>query len=87
MNPLHGTLNTIRQILGWCILIGFFFVLVWFAAFVGARDLIVRQGAWFGLTPHECALMAYGGIGLAKILVIVFFLTPFLAIRLACRRR
>ena len=87
MNDLDEFLVTISQILGRCILMGFALLVVWCGAFWWGRDLIDRQAQWFGVTPHECALMVYGALGLTKILVLVFFLFPYIAIRLALRKR
>jgi hypothetical protein len=42
---------------------------------------------WYGLTSHELDLTNYCGIALLKLLVIVFFLFPWLAIRLVLRSR
>ena len=87
MVELNELLESISQILGLCILFGIAFLLIWFGAFLWGSELIYRQGQWFGLTPHECQLVAYGGMGFAKILILVFFLFPYLAIRLVLRKR
>jgi hypothetical protein len=87
MNDTDEVLKTISQILGRCVLIGLLLVIIWFIVFIGARDFIDRQGQWFGLTSHEVGLMAYGGMGLAKLLIYIFFLSPYIAIRLVLRKR
>ena len=87
MSDLNETLDTVSQVLWRCFLLGVFFLFVWFAAFFWAGDLIYGQGAMFGLTPHECNLIHYGGMGLVKALVLVFFLFPYIAIRLILKKR
>ncbi len=87
MTEVNDVLETLSQILGRCVLIGFVFVTIWFCAFRWGSEYIYWQGQWFGLAPHECALMAYGGMGLAKLLVILFFLSPYIAIRWFLRKR
>jgi len=80
-------LDVISRVLGWCVLMGFALLLIWCGAFWWGRDLIFRQAQWFGLTPHECALMIYGALAATKILVLLFFLFPYIAIRLFLRKR
>lgn len=80
-------MDTARRVLGWCTTLGIAFLFIWAGAFLFARPLLHQQGAWFGLTPHECDLIHYGGLGLLKLLVVVFFLVPYLALRLTLRPR
>jgi hypothetical protein len=87
MNDLNEAMDTFSQILWRCAVIGYVFVLIWFGVFYFGSELIYRQGQWFGLTPHECALVAYCGMGFTKVVVLVFFLAPFIAIRLVLRKR
>lgn len=78
-------LEAVSQVLWRCVLIGFAFLLIWAAALALAGDVIHRQAAWFGLTAHECDLIQYGALGLVKTWILVFFLFPYLAIRLVLR--
>ena len=84
---LDERLETLRQVLGRCVILGIALLGLWFAGFLFARGLIYQQGAWFGLTPHECDLIQYGGMGLVKSFVLVFFLLPYVAVRMVLRKR
>ena len=87
MESHYEGLEIISQVLWRCVLIGFLFIMFWAAMFMFAGDLMVRQCAMFGLTAHECAVLHYGGIGLYKGFILIFFLFPFVAIRLVLRKR
>jgi hypothetical protein len=45
------------------------------------------QGKWFGLTPHEIDVIHYCGMAFVKMCVLVFFLFPYIAIRLVLRKQ
>jgi hypothetical protein len=81
---MKSNLELISRILGWSTLFGIALVLIWF---VGFKTGLVCRFQMFGLTPHECGVISYGGIGLLKLLVYTFFLLPWLAIRLELRRQ
>ena len=44
-------------------------------------------GKLFGLTPHEVDVIQYCGIAAVKCVVLLFFLFPYVAIRLVLRKR
>jgi hypothetical protein len=75
------TLRIWSAVLGRCVLCGSTLLFIWAGAFLFFRGAIDAQAAWFGLTPHETALIHYCGMGLVKSLVIVLFLIPWIAIR------
>ena len=84
---LNEHLDTLSQVLWRCVVLGIALLFLWVAGFLFARHLIYRQGAWFGLTPHECDVIHYGGMGLVKSFVLVFFLLPHFAVRMVLRKR
>jgi len=49
--------------------------------------LIYRQGNMFNLEQHEIDLIHYCGMGFVKSCVLLFFLFPWVAIRLVLRQR
>jgi hypothetical protein len=60
---------------------------IWFIAYsIPGGHFCRMQMQMFGLTQHECELLTYGGIGLMKLVMWVFFFAPWLAIRLELRR-
>ena len=78
--------NTLAKMLLRCWLFGFVLLLIWLGVILFASDLIHRlHGEMFGLSKHELDLIFYCGLGLLKILVLVFFFFPWLAIRLVLR--
>ena len=57
-------------------------LLAWLASTLFAGDLIHRlHGGLFGISSHELDVMLYGGMGLLKLLVLVIFFIPWLAIK------
>ena len=71
-----------------CWIFGFILLYTWFGLTLLAGDHFHRLfGGMYGLSKHEMDLVNYCGIALLKITVIVFFLFPWLAIRLVLRGR
>lgn len=69
-----------------CWVFGFVLLLIWLGVILLAGDFIHRlHGSMFGLSKHELDLIFYCGMGLLKLLVLVFFFIPWLAIRLMLR--
>jgi hypothetical protein len=67
----------------YCWVFGFVFLLFWFGMSRLARGFIQRlHGGMFGLSAHELDVIFYCGMGLLKLLVILFFFFPWMAIRL-----
>jgi hypothetical protein len=79
-------LEAAAKVLLRCTVFGFLFVLVWVAAYLFAHDMIQQQGGWFGLTAHELGIIHYCGIAFVKGCVLLFFLFPYVAIRLVLRK-
>ena len=77
------SIETLRAALGWCALMGFGLLTLWWLAFAIARDRIIAlHGRWFRLAPGHFDLVHYTGMALLKIAVIVLFLLPCLALRI-----
>jgi hypothetical protein len=81
--------DTLARVLLRCFVLGYLLLLLWFGAYVVAGDAMIYglAGKLFGLTPHEVDLIHYGGMVFVKCVVILFFLFPYLAIRLVLRKR
>jgi len=83
----HDLLDMIAKVLLRCFFLGCLFLLLWAGCYLLAGDLIYRiNGPLFGLTQHEINLMHFYGIVLVKCCVLLFFLFPYIAIRLVLRR-
>lgn len=80
-------LTTINEVLGRCALLGIVLILLWFVASVLPGDMICgTQGRLFGMTSHECAVVNYAGIAFVKMLVLIFFVFPWIAIQHVLRK-
>jgi len=77
------TLETIRRTLGWCTVINCAFLLIWVLLFLCAHDWIYQiHGMWFPMSKETFTTVHYTGIGLFKIGVLAFNLTPYAALRI-----
>ena len=78
------TLEVIRSALAWCTLINWGLMLWWFLFFTLAHDLMYRiHSKWFNITVEKFDAIHYAGIAFFKILVLMFNLVPYLALRIA----
>ncbi len=84
---INALLEAVSKVLLRSAILGFLLILVWFGGFTVAREVIHSQAKWFGLTPHETDLIQYCGIALVKMWVLVFFVFPYVSIRLVLRQR
>lgn len=80
--------DTIAKVLLRCWVFGFVLLLIWLGVLLLAGDRVYRlHGDQFGLSKHEFELIFYCAIALLKLLVLVFFFIPWVAIRLVLRGR
>jgi len=71
-----------------CFFIGMLFMLPWFLIIMVAGEWAHSiHKIWFEITWHEFQVMNYCALGLFKISLFVFFLLPYIAIRLAQRNK
>ena len=79
--------DTLAKVLIRCWFLGTALLLFSFVIFMLTGEIIDDiHGRWFGLTPHELDLIIYCGLGLFKLFVFIFFLFPWIAIRLVLRK-
>ena len=77
------TMAQIMAMLGWCTLINFALLMWWFLFAVVAHDWTYRvHTKWFKISPEQFNAIHYGGMGIFKLIVIVFNLVPYLALRI-----
>ena len=82
------TLETLGTILGSSFLISYAVLLLWFLVSLFAPDCLYGLNTkWFALSRHEFDVVNYGGMAFLKIINLVFFLSPYLAIKLWLRKR
>jgi Family of unknown function (DUF6868) len=87
-NQTNDLLDAVAKVLLRCVFLGFGLLIIWAAVFFAAGDLLFRlNGPIFGLSQHEMNLMHFYGIVFVKCLVLLFFLFPYIAIRLVLQKR
>jgi hypothetical protein len=80
-------LDALGRVLLRCWVFGFVLLFIWLGAALWMSDIIYGlHGPMFGLTKHELEVIFYCGMGLLKLCVLVFFFTPWLAIKLVLRK-
>jgi hypothetical protein len=87
LSETNDLLDAAAKVLLRCFVLGFLFLLLWAGSFALLSGPIYAQGEWFGLSPHELDLIHYCGMAFVKMCVLLFFLFPYIAIRLVRRNR
>ncbi len=78
------TVETIREVLGWCSAMNFGLLFVWFVGIILARDWVFRiHSKWFALSKEQFDTIHYAGMAFFKMSIIVFNFVPYLALRIA----
>ena len=81
-------LQTMATILLRSFLFGLAFLLLWFILYLTAPGWMFEMNArWFNIGKRDFDLINYFGIGFVKIVIILFFFFPYLAIRSILRKR
>ncbi|MGH1537936.1 MAG: DUF6868 family protein [Gammaproteobacteria bacterium] len=74
--------SELLHLLGWCSLIYIIVLFVWALFFIIGRNWIYNiHSKWFSISEEKFDIIHYSLIGLFKILLIVFFLIPYLVLR------
>lgn len=77
------TLETTRSMLAWCSTINLGLLTGWVLAFFLARDWIYQvHSLWFQIPRDRFDAFHYTGMAFFKILILVFNLVPYLALRI-----
>lgn len=76
-------IEILRSTLGWCTVINFG-LLIWWALFILlAHDLVYRlHSRWFKLSVEQFDVIHYTGMAFFKIMVLLFNLAPYIALRI-----
>jgi len=70
------------QLLGWCSLIYIIILAIWALFFIIGRDWIYGlHNKWCALSVEKFNAIHYALMGFFKIILIVFFLVPYLVLR------
>lgn len=82
------TLESLAAILGGSFLISYAVLLLWFLIILFAPDCLYGLNTkWFAISRHEFDVINYSGIAFMKIINLVFFLSPYLAVKLWLRKK
>ena len=69
--------------LAWCLIINYGLLVVWFIALLSARAAMYRlHSRWFDITESQFKQANYLVFAIYKILVLVFILVPYVALKL-----
>ena len=81
----HEFFDTLAKILLRCWIFGFMLLFIWLGAFMSGA---VHQlhGPLMGLSDHDLNVIHYSGIAFLKLVVILFFFFPWIAIQLVLRK-
>ena len=81
-------LEIVSCILIWCFAICVAFITLWFIFFLLGGDLgYTIHSKWFQISRHEYDMLNYYGMAFVKGCNFLFFLFPYIAIRMVLRRR
>ena len=75
------TLNEIRIVLGWCLVINVGLMIFSFLVLAGARAWVCKmQSRLFPITEGQFNAIIYSSFAFHKILIIMFNIVPYLAV-------
>jgi hypothetical protein len=88
MDEQDSLLDRVAGIFLRCFLMCYALLLLWFVLFLLAGNWAYGiQAGWFELSRHDFALVNYIGIAFTKICAIIFFLFPYVSIKLVLRKQ
>ena len=83
-NTIQGvdmSLDTLREVLLWSLVINYGVLLIWFAAFTLGHDRLYRlHSRWFAVSRETFDALHYGGMAVYKIGTLLLNLAPLVAL-------
>jgi hypothetical protein len=80
-------MKTLGRMLGWCLLINFAILMLWFVMLTAAHDWVYSLHArWFAISENQFDLLMYGAMAFYKIGVILLNGVPYIALRIVTRK-
>ncbi len=77
------TVEIIRDVLGWCTVINYLILVLWFLVFSIAHDWLYRfHGKWFKMPAENFDVTHYASMAFFKICIFLVNLAPYLALRI-----
>lgn len=84
----NSLLDSLSGILIRCFFLSFGLLFLWLVFYLTVGDLGYSiHSKWFELSRHEYDLLFYYGMAFIKTFAILFFLFPYLSIRLILRKK
>ena len=81
-------LEVVARILIRCFIGGILLLMIWFIGFTFFGDCIYElHSKWFLMPRQTFNAIHYAGLAFTKILLILFFLLPYIAIRLVLKKK
>lgn len=69
--------------LGYCLILNYAILIIWFLAFVFIKNFIKKLHLqWFKLSDTQFDVIHYSAMAVYKILILVFNLVPYIALKL-----
>lgn len=76
------TIELIRHVVGWCAVINYGILLLWFVLYMLARDWIYQlHGRWFNISHQQFDAIHYSGMAIYKIGIFLLNLVPYIVLR------
>ena len=77
------TIDQLQALLGWCAIINMSLLLYWFLILAFAHDWVYKwHTKWFKIPVESFNTIHYAGITFFKILLFVFNIIPYIALRI-----
>ena len=74
-------INEIKDVLLWCVIFNYAFLLIWSGWFILGHDSLYRlHRRWFKLSPGTFDALHYAGLAIYKVGIVLFALAPWLAL-------
>jgi len=78
------TVDILREFFGWCFVINYLLLMIWYLLFTLAHDWMYRlHGKWFKLSVERFDSVHYASMGFFKLSLLLFNLTPYIALCIA----
>jgi len=75
------SIEMLRSVLGWCAVINYGVLLLWFLFFMSAHDWMHRfHSRWFRLPVEQFDTIHYAAMAIYKVGIILFNLVPYVAL-------
>jgi len=77
------TLEVIRNIFAWCLVMNLAVLILWLLIYLIAKDWIYKiHGEWFKIPRETFNAVHYKSLGYFKMIVFVFNLVPYIAMHI-----